>query len=229
MAATSASLIPAPAARALDAAAMRRRLGKVLVFGSVARGQARPDSDVDLLVDPPPDVSAVEIAAFHDEAEAILGRPVDVVTLNTLEPERHRKILAQARPLDRLPETDTGEEGMTDQERLQDVLRAIAELRPVLKGVSHETYLALREKQLAAERCLTILGEAVYKLSPMFKALHPDIPAEQIASLRHVLVHGYAQIDPERVWDVLHNHIDPLERAVRKALQTPTHEPDLGR
>ena len=225
MSGPSVNVIAASAARALAAAAQRRRMGPVLVFGSVARGQARPDSDVDLLVDPPPDVSAVEIAAFHDEAEAILGRRVDVVTRNTLEPGRHHKILAQARPLDDLPDADTGEEGMTDRERLQDVLSAIAKARLVLTGVTREAYLAQGEKQLAAERCLTILGEAVYKLSPRFKAEHPEIPADQITALRHFLIHGYAVAEPGRVWDLLHEHIDPLEVAVREVLEGPPPEP----
>lgn len=192
-------------------------MGPVLVFGSVARGQARPDSDVGLLVDPPTDVDAVAIAAFHDEAEAILGRRVDVVTRNTLEPGRHHKILAQARPLDELPDADTGEEGMTDRERLQDVLSAIAKARLVLTGVTREAYLAQDEK------------EAVYKLSPMFKAEHPELPAEQITALRHVLIHGYAVAEPERVWDVLHDNIDPLEAAVRRVLEGPAPGPDRRR
>jgi len=229
MATAATSPIRSETARALQAAARRHHLGQVLVFGSFARGQARPDSDVDLLVDPAPEVSQVEISAFHAEAEAILGRKVDVVTRNTLEPVRHRKILEQARPFEALPDTDTHQEGTTDQERLHDVLRAIADLRMVLDGVSREAYLGQREKQLATERALAILGEAVYKLSPVFKAAHPELPAAQITALRHVLVHGYAQIDQERVWDILQNHLEPLEREVRKVVVQIPMPPGMDR
>jgi predicted nucleotidyltransferase len=64
------------------AAAQLRRLGerygirRIRVFGSVARSQARPDSDVDLLVDYVPGQSGFAFVRFCREAEALLGRRV---------------------------------------------------------------------------------------------------------------------------------------------------------
>ncbi|MFN3220061.1 MAG: nucleotidyltransferase domain-containing protein [Acidimicrobiales bacterium] len=52
----------------------------VRVFGSVARGDARPDSDVDLLIDAAPGTGLFELGAMEDELEDALGRSVDVVT-----------------------------------------------------------------------------------------------------------------------------------------------------
>lgn len=53
---------------------------RLAVFGSVARRQARPDSDIDLLVEPPADVGIKDVLALRDAFQAILGRPVDLVT-----------------------------------------------------------------------------------------------------------------------------------------------------
>lgn len=50
------------------------------MFGSVARGEARPDSDIDLLVDIEPGRTLFDIAALHDELVALLGHEVDVLT-----------------------------------------------------------------------------------------------------------------------------------------------------
>lgn len=62
------------------AAAKRRRLETVRVFGSVARGEAGPDSDVDLLVHPAADASIFDLAGFMSEVQELVGVPVDVVS-----------------------------------------------------------------------------------------------------------------------------------------------------
>ncbi len=61
-------------------AAQARRLSEVRVFGSVARGQAGPGSDVDLLVHPAAEASVFDLAGFMAEVEVLLGVRVDVVS-----------------------------------------------------------------------------------------------------------------------------------------------------
>lgn len=60
--------------------AEERKLSHVRVFGSVARGAARTDSDVDLLVHPAADASVFDLAGFMSEVEELLGVDVDVVS-----------------------------------------------------------------------------------------------------------------------------------------------------
>lgn len=57
----------------------RHGVSNVRVFGSVARGDDRPDSDVDLLVDFPPRTSLFTILRMQEELEEILGANVDLV------------------------------------------------------------------------------------------------------------------------------------------------------
>lgn len=71
-------------------------LGGVRVTGSVARGDATPDSDIDLVVDPGPHASLLDLAQFADDLEQLMGRPVDVLSSRALDPERDRGILADA-------------------------------------------------------------------------------------------------------------------------------------
>ncbi len=58
------------------------------IFGSVARGDNRPDSDVDVLVDVDPARarSLFDLAGIHAEVEEVIGAPVDVARLDRLRP-----------------------------------------------------------------------------------------------------------------------------------------------
>ncbi len=72
----------------------------VRVFGSVARGEAGPESDVDLLVEwDLRRISPWGGAGFDLEVQALLARGVDVVTLEDLHPMIRQQILSEAVPL----------------------------------------------------------------------------------------------------------------------------------
>lgn len=71
----------------------------VRVFGSVARGEAGPDSDVDLLIDAGEKVSSWFPGGLIVDLEDLLGRRVDVVEEVTLRPELRPYVLRDARPL----------------------------------------------------------------------------------------------------------------------------------
>lgn len=70
----------------------------IKVFGSVARGDDRPGSDIDLLVRFAPDASLLDQAGLAQDIEDILGTRVDVVSEGGLR-AGHDEIMAQARPL----------------------------------------------------------------------------------------------------------------------------------
>jgi hypothetical protein len=73
--------------RDLVVAAAVHEVTNLRVFGSVARGEDRPDSDVDLLVDVPPDMGLLGLGRVQAELEAILGATVDLVPASDLKPE----------------------------------------------------------------------------------------------------------------------------------------------
>jgi uncharacterized protein len=79
--------------------AERHGIDRVRVFGSYARGEAGPDSDIDLLIRLLPGHGFSDFIAFCDEAEAALGRHVDVVTEDGLSPFLRDRVLAEATPL----------------------------------------------------------------------------------------------------------------------------------
>jgi predicted nucleotidyltransferase/DNA-binding XRE family transcriptional regulator len=70
----------------LIAAAAAHGVRNLRVFGSVARGEDRPDSDVDLLADLPPGLSLFGLGRLEAELEAILGSRVDLIPAQDLKP-----------------------------------------------------------------------------------------------------------------------------------------------
>lgn len=71
----------------------------VRVFGSVARREARPDRDIDLLVDLDPGRSLLDHAGLMLDLEALFGRKVDVAVEKGLRPAIRERVLAEAIPL----------------------------------------------------------------------------------------------------------------------------------
>jgi uncharacterized protein len=71
----------------------------VRLFGSVARGDDGPDSDIDLLVDVQQDVGLFALGRMRTEAERILGTRVDIVPADGLKPDVAQRVLAEAQLL----------------------------------------------------------------------------------------------------------------------------------
>lgn len=69
------------------------------VFGSVLRGEDTDDSDLDLLVDPTPQTTLLDIGAIRHELLALLGVEVDILTPKALPEKFRQSVLAEARPV----------------------------------------------------------------------------------------------------------------------------------
>jgi len=79
--------------------AERHGARNVRVFGSFARGEARPDSDLDLLVEAGPNTTPWFPGGIVADLEEALGRRVDVVTLNGLSPDLRDRVLEESVPV----------------------------------------------------------------------------------------------------------------------------------
>ena len=77
----------------------RYQVKELAVFGSAARGEMRPDSDLDLLVEflPSAEISLLQHFAAEREFSELLGRKVDLVSKRALREGLKEEVLSQAR------------------------------------------------------------------------------------------------------------------------------------
>ena len=109
------------------------------------------------------------------------------------------------------------------RDRLEDILTAIADIRADTRGM---TIAAFEKKPIVVRSVLYsigVIGEAVKAIDPAFKAAYPEIPWRAIAGIRDRIVHEYFRTNTRRIWDVVKDDLDPLEKALNSALRdTPS-------
>lgn len=86
-----------PVMNRLRAACHAKDVAMLGIFGSVARGEDTPNSDVDLLVRLSKPVGFVEFIALEDTFKEIFGRNVDLATESSLHPLIRKNVLADLR------------------------------------------------------------------------------------------------------------------------------------
>jgi hypothetical protein len=69
------------------------------VFGSVVRGEDEDGSDLDILVDPAPKTSLLDVAGLQIRIEKVLGIRIDLLTPKGLPPKFRDKVLNEAQPV----------------------------------------------------------------------------------------------------------------------------------
>ena len=112
-----------------------------------------------------------------------------------------------------------------DDSRVRHMLDALAQIAELRKGLFREQ---LRWHEGVTERILfnlMILGEAANNITREFAALNPDVDWKGIAGIRHKIVHDYADIDFDTIWDILQNDITEAYDKVKAVADTLPPEP----
>ena len=90
-----------------------------------------------------------------------------------------------------------------DDAWILDMLNACRRIQRYAHGVDGAAFLGDELRQDAIIRQLTILGEAAKRVSPNCRMAHPEIPWQQIAGFRDVVVHQYERVELPRVWQIV--------------------------
>ena len=104
-----------------------------------------------------------------------------------------------------------------DESRIRHMANALAKIFEKSQGVTRKDLVEGEDNTELIIHYLTILGEASNNISDDYAASHPEIDFKGMAGLRHKLVHDYANIDMDIIWDVIKNDI-PVQYPVVKAL-----------
>lgn len=84
---------------ALRFAARKNGLSRIWLFGSRARNEAKPTSDVDIMYQTKTGSTMWEVAGFMADAQDILGTKVELVDIDALKSPVRERILPEARPI----------------------------------------------------------------------------------------------------------------------------------
>jgi uncharacterized protein with HEPN domain len=106
----------------------------------------------------------------------------------------------------------------SDRERLLDILEAIENIeRYVSRG--KQAFENDEMFQVWMVRHLQVIGEAASRISSDTQKRFPQVPWGQMIGMRHVLVHGYFEIDLDIVWSVIDKDISSLRESIQFVLQ----------
>ena len=101
---------------------------------------------------------------------------------------------------------------------LEDVLEAIGRIEDYCRGLDRSSFGKEPKTVDAVVRNLEIIGEAVKRVPEGVKSEHPEVEWRKIAGLRDLLIHDYARVDLEIVWDVLASKLPVLKEQARRIL-----------
>ncbi|NJN67770.1 MAG: DUF86 domain-containing protein [Chloroflexaceae bacterium] len=79
--------------------------------------------------------------------------------------------------------------------------------------------------QDAVMRNFEVIGEAANHLSKDFQHQYPQLPWTEIISFRNLLIHGYDQVSPYRVWEIIENDLPLLKTQIAAILANMEKEP----
>ena len=198
-----------------------RRFGvrRLDLFGSAATGRFDPAlSDLDFLVEFEPEARGKAYFCLLEEFEKLFGRKVDLLTEPGLEnPYLRRRIETERRTL--FPAAMISNQALA---LLWDARRAAERITRFTAGKTYDDYLGDDMFRAAVERQFEIIGQALVglrRVDPSLAAQVPDLP--QIIAFRNMLIHGYATIDHQIVWDAIRDDVPRLLTALNQKLGTP--------
>lgn len=96
----------------------------------------------------------------------------------------------------------------------EDILERIDMIDRFTAG-GKESFLNSQLEQEATIRCLEIIGEILKRIDPSLLDQQPSIPWKKIMRFRDFVIHQYSRIEPEIVWNIVEDDLNPLRKAIQ--------------
>lgn len=97
-----------------------------------------------------------------------------------------------------------------DEDSLVDIAHFARQALQIRGDMDRQSYLVDQRTQFATLYALIVVGEAVKRLSPEFRAQHPATPWRPFAGMRDRLIHHDDQVNLERLWTTIDQEIPAL-------------------
>lgn len=211
--------------RVLDSLSEKYGIVSLGVFGSHLRGEARPDSDLDVLVEFRDKLDYRVRDQLQQELSEIVGVAVDLVPFESLSdrPYFGRNVLRSVLWLlkggtPRLVEDETllarihdvGDDMEPKREYMDFINDMITSMQNAIDFSGQVEFSKLIKDKMrmsALKYEVQTIGEAANKIPEGVRNLYPQIPWEKMIGMRNRLVHDYPNIDYSILWQVLHEDI----------------------
>ena len=103
---------------------------------------------------------------------------------------------------------------------LRDMLSACQKIEAIVAATSEDSFLKDEVLPAAVLHHLTVIGEAISRLSVGLRERHPEVPWRQVVAVRNRIVHAYFDLDWQILWDAAIEDIPELRRQVVGILAT---------
>jgi uncharacterized protein with HEPN domain len=103
---------------------------------------------------------------------------------------------------------------------LEDILDSINQIESYISGMSYYDFSFDRKTIDSVIRNLEIIGEASKNIPLPVREKYPDIPWKRMIGLRNIAIHAYFGIDLENIWKIISSDIPPLNKKIKKILQS---------
>jgi len=195
-------------------AELRERFGVVelALFGSTVRNEARPDSDVDLLVTRRDDYCVSWRDELPEYVGRLLQRKVDLVD--------RRRIFAKLRPyiereaLDVFNPPQNWSLPVAVPKRwdiyIDNMLEHCRAALEFTDGLDQQSFSEQQMAYMATLHAVQTIGEAANKVPRDVQQAHPEIPWKRLIDDRKSIVHEYYHIEPDEVWSLVSDALPQL-------------------
>ncbi len=106
-----------------------------------------------------------------------------------------------------------------DASYLADMLQFANEALEFVRARTRDDYDGSPVMRRAVERAIELIGEAASHVSNKTRDRHPEIPWRKIVAQRHVLIHGYGDVDDDLVWNLVQTEIPQLLESLQKIVR----------
>jgi uncharacterized protein with HEPN domain len=106
-----------------------------------------------------------------------------------------------------------------DQLTLSQMLETVRRIRSIVRGMDCAAFSADEIRQLALLHLIQRLGAAASRVSASLRDNHPELPWAQMVGMRNRIVHGYDHLDPDILWRVATEDVEPVLAALERIVK----------